>query len=313
MLEDSQIRDAYLGLLGRHPESNEVINQKRQQFNDYSDLLQDFIKSDEFVETFAAANSRRIRGSMLVNKVQTEVDKPTLQLLFQRTIRQCTHLGDVEPYWSVLSSAKFEVETFEQHSEEFWSSGSKILELIDRIEYEFNLDFSDGSILELGCGVGRMTWFLASRARHVIGVDISAGNLAIAQSRVSDQADRCELVLLADFEQLKGPPKLDLFLSFIALQHNSPPVQSQILKSCLAQLKLGGVAVFQVVVGSAGYEFESDRYLASVENQMEMHCLPLTEILKIFANVGIAVSSIEPDDWASDFGLSMTVIGQRVR
>ena len=313
MLEDSQIRDAYFGLLGRPPESDEVIHQKRQSFDDYTDLLKDFLKSDEFVQTFAATNSMRFRGSMLVNKVQSEVNKPTLQHLFQRTIKQWTNLGDVEPYWSVLSSAKFEVETFEQHSKEFWSSGSKILDLIDRIEHEFNLDFSDGSILELGCGVGRMTWYLATRARRIIGVDISAGNLAIAQSRVSDHADRCELMLLTDFEQLKGPPRLDLFLSFIALQHNSPPVQSEILKSCLAQLKLGGIAVFQVVVGSAGYEFECDRYLASVETQMEMHCLPLTAILKIFADVGIAVSSIEPDDWASDFGLSMTVIGQRVR
>lgn len=46
-------------------------------------------------------------------------------------------------------------------------------------------DVNGLDVLELGCGTGKNTSWLAERARSVIGLDASAGMLAVARQRVS--------------------------------------------------------------------------------------------------------------------------------
>lgn len=45
-------------------------------------------------------------------------------------------------------------------------------------------NLSDRSVLDLGCGVGRVLTWLARRASHVVGVDVAPGMLARARRRV---------------------------------------------------------------------------------------------------------------------------------
>jgi len=47
-------------------------------------------------------------------------------------------------------------------------------------------------VLELGCGTGKNTGWLAARARHVIGMDFSPGMLDVARTRVA--LDRVTLI-----------------------------------------------------------------------------------------------------------------------
>lgn len=47
------------------------------------------------------------------------------------------------------------------------------------------LVLADHTVLELGCGTGKNTTWLAERARRVVGLDISSGMLARARERVS--------------------------------------------------------------------------------------------------------------------------------
>lgn len=46
-------------------------------------------------------------------------------------------------------------------------------------------DLQGGAVLELGCGTGLNTAWLAGQARHVIGFDFSLGMMARAQQRIS--------------------------------------------------------------------------------------------------------------------------------
>ncbi|CDX22619.1 Methyltransferase type 11 [Mesorhizobium sp. ORS 3324] len=41
----------------------------------------------------------------------------------------------------------------------------------------------DKTILDIGCGIGRFEYALCSRVRHIVGIDISCGMLAIARRR----------------------------------------------------------------------------------------------------------------------------------
>ena len=44
------------------------------------------------------------------------------------------------------------------------------------------------SVLELGCGTGRLLPFFAGRSREVFGIDASDGMLAVAEQRIEDGA-----------------------------------------------------------------------------------------------------------------------------
>jgi len=49
------------------------------------------------------------------------------------------------------------------------------------------------SVLELGCGYGRVAFRLAESARRVVGIDNAAGSIALARS-LSDPGSRCEFL-----------------------------------------------------------------------------------------------------------------------
>lgn len=53
----------------------------------------------------------------------------------------------------------------------------------------FNLfdDFTGKSVLEIGCGDGRLTWRYAERAKRVTALDLDAGKLNKALARRSDE------------------------------------------------------------------------------------------------------------------------------
>ncbi|MDA1003781.1 MAG: class I SAM-dependent methyltransferase [Chloroflexi bacterium] len=78
--------------------------------------------------------------------------------------------------------------------------------------YERLADAGWHTVLELGCGTGRVTAALARRGLTVTGVDISAAMLALAGERVADlphveliEADMCGLALGAVFDAVVVP------------------------------------------------------------------------------------------------------------
>ena len=314
--DEEQILEAYRGLLGREPENAEVVKSLMERHSSLSSLLRDFLQSDEFLVLHENRFAGFTRGANLVGHVEVKADEATLKLLFKRTVEQWRELGEQEPFWSVLSADRFQQSTFDQYADEFWSSGKWISELLETIKQDFDFDFTNATALELGCGVGRMTRHLATQVHRVIGIDVSPGNLEIAKSVIVEQfgskhTEQVELVLLRDFKQFDNLPKVDLFVSFIVLQHNTPPVQAEILRLMLSRLEQGGVAIFQVVVAANGYEFNAKKFLATKELMMDMHCIPLVDVVSIMTKCGIEILRIDPDDWASSFGLSMTFVGKK--
>lgn len=63
--------------------------------------------------------------------------------------------------------------------ERFWAEGEEVVERILG-ELEIDIDATD-SLVEIGCGVGRLTRALAGHAAHVTAVDVSAEMLARAR------------------------------------------------------------------------------------------------------------------------------------
>jgi SAM-dependent methyltransferase len=133
----------------------------------------------------------------------------------------------------------------EPDAERFWASGEETLALIER---ELGVAVSPGeTVLDIGCGVGRMTRAIASRAREAIGLDVSGEMLERARSlnpQLSNvrwmQGDGGSLAPVAD-------ASVDLILSFVVFQHiPDPSVTLGYVRDMGRVLRGGGRAAFQV-------------------------------------------------------------------
>jgi trans-aconitate 2-methyltransferase len=108
----------------------------------------------------------------------------------------------------------------------------------------------DESVLDLGCGDGRLTARIAARvpAGQVCGVDASADMVAFANSEfVGDDTSRGNLRFeVADARALPYRDAYDLVVSFNALHW--VPEQLQALRGIAAALRAGGRAQLRLVV-----------------------------------------------------------------
>ena len=60
------------------------------------------------------------------------------------------------------------------------------------------VDFAGKHVLEIGCGEGRLTWKYAKPARGVVGIDLEAQDLRVAQIDRPSDLQRKTLFACAD-------------------------------------------------------------------------------------------------------------------
>lgn len=128
---------------------------------------------------------------------------------------------------------------------EFWSSGRNNL---DRTLEPFGLTIDlDAHVVEIGCGIGRITRALAERAASVSGLDVSAEMVRQCQEALGefDNVD----VLLGNGHDLSGiaDASADVVYSFIVFQHIPDPTTTcEYIRDIGRVLRPGGWTVFQV-------------------------------------------------------------------
>ncbi len=99
---------------------------------------------------------------------------------------------------------------------------------------------------------------------------------------------------IGDVARLGG---FDMLYSRIVLQHNPPPVMKRLLTDLLAQLRPGGVALFQLPTYREGYRFHIDDYLNQHNaTEMEMHYFPQAALLELITNQGCRLLEVREDD-----------------
>lgn len=158
--------------------------------------------------------------------------------------------GRKEPYYGVLSQEQYRNENLTQRVyDEFFESGETyVKEIFSSIGQFINEDFAPGSVLDFGCGAGRLVIPFSKRAAEVTGMDISRGML--------DQAEKnCRLYragnvkFLVSDDRLTGldNAKYDLVNSYIVLQHINSSRGKQIFKRLMDSLKPGAVGVIHLV------------------------------------------------------------------
>lgn len=250
-------------------------------------------------------------------RVDTVVAPEQFRQMVERVERNFRHMGETEPHWSVLSTDKYLANNIETTEAEFFESGKMPVTQLKLTAARYGLDLASfDTCLELGCGLGRSTIWLAQEFRQVVGADISAPHLRMAAD-VATRFGRTNISFLnvSDLSRLQTGPEFDAFFSIIVLQHNPPPIIHHVLATILGRLKPGGIAYFQVPTYRLGYMFDVDKYLATPLRLgvPEMHVIPQPELHRLIETTGCRLLEMREDSAAGGDHISSRLFVRKIR
>jgi ubiquinone/menaquinone biosynthesis C-methylase UbiE len=159
-------------------------------------------------------------------------------------------LADEDPFWAVLTDARFKDGRWDQ--EKFFALGDEQVALILSTAAEHGFDAPRHQALDFGCGVGRLTQGLAGAFDSVVGVDIAPSMIAQAE-RVNRHGSRCRY-LTSDRPDLRifDDSSFDLVVSLLVLQHMEPQLAKGYIAEFVRVVRPGGLVVFQVPAERTG-------------------------------------------------------------
>lgn len=151
-----------------------------------------------------------------------------------------------EPHFAVLTAPRFlQANLTPEHEREFFASGEAVVSwLLGVIDAGLVPEFAPMTILEYGCGIGRLALPLATRPGSVTAVDRSPAML----ERAKREADRRELrhIRFESPEQLSATPrKFDLVVCYHVLQRLTDSEAMALIEQLSERIAPGGVGVFQ--------------------------------------------------------------------
>lgn len=313
LLKREDVIAAFQFLLGREPANNDVV-EKYRKMPSLTHLRDILIKSPEFRMKYGAITPLVRPLNWERSHVDVQVSRDALARMIRHVEATWDELGRLEPHWSVLTNAKFRASAIGKNKEEFFRSGEIDLQKMRHSAGRHDIRIEDyKDCLELGCGVGRVTSWLAGVFPRVIATDISAPHLAIARETIAELTYQNvtfkKLHALVDLESL---PEFDVFFSVIVLQHNPPPVIAQILRIVFGKLRPTGIGYFQIHTFEQGYKFFAKKYLNEVAvawgRTMETHVLPQEALFALIEECGCQLLEIREDGQGAPTTISNRVL-----
>lgn len=314
MITHEDVRMAYRLILGREPESSGVVNNYVTRCTSIAELRSAFLQSPEFRNKLPISSFKPTNLGPL--SVDTDVSQETLGNMIAHVERNWEQLGRTEPHWSVLSQENFRAKNLPGRESQFFDSGRSVLDGVVSAVARAKLDLSSyKTCFELGCGLGRVTKWLAAKFDTVLAADISASHLERARTAFREFGIKnVEFLNIDRLQRLFTLPDFDTFISVIVLQHNPPPLIKDILRHILARLTPGGIAYFQVPVYRRNYKFDATAYLARMDDVsgIEMHILPQPDLFAVVQEANCSLLDVLEDGWtgSSDF-ISNTILARK--
>lgn len=156
--------------------------------------------------------------------------------------------GKDDPLFAVLTDSKFEGGKWDE--DDLFKNGQD--EIDESIQYLKELDVNlnyDGTVMDFGCGVGRLTQALNEYFANTLGIDISYSMVESAQN-YNKYGERCQYKVNTEADlKLIESESLDFIYSNITLQHSPPEAIRCYVAEFVRTLKPGGYAHFQIPSG----------------------------------------------------------------
>jgi 2-polyprenyl-3-methyl-5-hydroxy-6-metoxy-1,4-benzoquinol methylase len=232
--------------------------------------------------------------------------------------------GRKDPYYGVITCRQFRrAELTKAAKEEFFESGRVHVDyLLQIIRQYIDHTFEPQSVLDLGCGVGRLIVPFAKIAKEVVGLDVSSSMLAEARKNCHEFGVRNAQLLLSDdnISALRSKT-YDLIHSFIVFQHIPPERGRDIFRNLLDHLSAGGIAAVHFTYSktqyasthgvappvsrlSSGATSTRDAVSApDTDPEMQMNPYPLNELFFLMQNAGVHRFHVEFTDHGGELGI----------
>jgi SAM-dependent methyltransferase len=159
--------------------------------------------------------------------------------------RKWEAFAEREPFFAVFTDPKFlSANRTPNHEREFFDSGELLVDAIfHTIRKRLAPDFEPESVLEYGCGPGRLAIPFARRTGSVTAVDRSPAMLAVARREAAKQnVGNIHFKRAAEFAA--SPRKFDLVNSYLLFQRLPPARGLALFRELLGRIGSGGMGVF---------------------------------------------------------------------
>jgi SAM-dependent methyltransferase len=166
-----------------------------------------------------------------------------------RTAADWEALARAEPYFAVLANGSDgDVAANRVATAEFFATGeADVAGLLQAVASLLGRKVVMTSALDFGCGTGRLTIPLATRAERVVACDIAPTMLAHAR-RNAEAAGLQNVTFLLAEEALDLPAgSFDFIASLLVLQYVPPAAGYALIRSLTRLLAPGGIAALHVI------------------------------------------------------------------
>jgi ubiquinone/menaquinone biosynthesis C-methylase UbiE len=154
------------------------------------------------------------------------------------------HLARHDPFWAVLAASEKAGNRWK--IDEFFDLGTREVEASLTTLAHHMPGLPRERALDFGCGVGRLTQGLGHHYQQVIGVDVAAGMIGLA-NRHNRTPAKVSFVHnpRADLQRFASD-HFDLVFSLITLQHVPPPLIEAYVREFVRVARPGGALYFQI-------------------------------------------------------------------
>jgi len=222
--------------------------------------------------------------------------------------------GETNPLWAVLTN------NGAWDPEEFFGTGRASVEAVLAHLAARSIEVPKGTVLDFGCGVGRLSRALSAHFERVVGVDIASSMVELAR-KLNEDFSGCEFVLnqRGDMSQFDDA-SLEVVFSLITLQHVEPRYSKAYLADFVRLLKPGGLLIFQLpakklekpkklgrsierglkelIPSSLREKWRERKEKARKNPKMETYAVPRPEIEALLTETGCELLDVVEDDAA---------------
>jgi 2-polyprenyl-3-methyl-5-hydroxy-6-metoxy-1,4-benzoquinol methylase len=230
--------------------------------------------------------------------------------------------GRRDPYFGVITDPKFRRSEMDDHvKREFFESGeSHAHGVLTTIRRYIDPEFAPRTVLDFGCGVGRLLIPFAKVADEAVGLDVSSSMLQEAQRNCDEHGLRNVRRLDSDDSLSTLTGTFDLIHSCIVFQHIPAERGRAIFSKLLQHLRPGGVGAIHLTYSKTRFasthgiapaplaampspDASTQLIPSGADPEIQMNPYNLNEILFLMQRRGVQQFHAEFSDHGGELGV----------
>lgn len=310
----TDVAHCYRRFLDREVENATVAAMQAAGARDLWELIDRVRHSPEAIRRAIGRACRDVAGIYDPLAVELEMPAGARAQLVAETVALWHRQGlGVQHRWLTRDRPRYDARSAARNRDLLFGQGAAEAGRLEALcaRHRIALD-AETVFVALGDEALRMADALAPRMRRYVAVEVAGAGLSAALGDIAARPlVRAEAMSLAAF--LAVPCDGSFFHSVMTLQYAPPPVAQALLDACLARVRPGGHACFQLVCQLYDYRFDPVAYRAGEggNEEGEIHALPQHHVFALLAAHGFTPLEVLPDGSAGPLGIGYTFLAHK--